>query len=89
MGEPAAARDLGADTLARLRSGFGDDHPLTLGAAANLTISLRAIGAEEQATGLSESTMQSYLTVLGPDHPDVKVFREGRHLDLDFDPPPL
>jgi tetratricopeptide (TPR) repeat protein len=89
LGEPAAARDLGTDTLARFRRGFGDDHPLTLGAAANLTISLRAVGAEEEAATLTESTMRTYLKVLGPDHPDVKVVREGRHLDYDFDPPPL
>jgi tetratricopeptide (TPR) repeat protein len=89
LGEAASARDIGADAFARVRHLFGDEHPFTLGSAANLSLSLRATGAEEEARTLIDSTMATYNKVLGPDHPDVRVAREGRHLDFDFDPPPL
>jgi hypothetical protein len=60
-----------------------------LGCAANLIADLRAVGATDQAAELAEKTYPVYDDVLGDDHPDTKVAREGRHLDFDFDPPPI
>jgi tetratricopeptide (TPR) repeat protein len=83
------ARELGMDTFGRAGTILGDRHPLTLGCAANLIIDLRAVGEADQAAALAEKIYPVYDDVLGDDHPDTKVAREGRHLDFDFDPPPI
>jgi hypothetical protein len=62
---------------------------MALVCAANLTADLLAAGREEEATKLFEETKQAYVRTLGLEHPDAKVFLEGRHLDADFDPPPI
>ncbi|MGH3392488.1 MAG: FxSxx-COOH system tetratricopeptide repeat protein [Actinomadura sp.] len=85
----AAACALGEDTLRRLRALFGDDHPLTLSAAANFSADLTAVGQVERAEGLIGQTRVRYQRTLGLNHPDAVVFMEGRHLDADFDPPPI
>ncbi|MDN3353813.1 FxSxx-COOH system tetratricopeptide repeat protein [Actinomadura sp. DC4] len=89
MGEFGQARELGEDSLVRARAVLGDEHPLTLGCAANLVVDLRADGKAAQAAELAEKTYPAYDEVLGEDHPDTRVAREGRHLDFDFDPPPI
>jgi tetratricopeptide (TPR) repeat protein len=89
MGEFGEARALGEDSLVRTRAVLGDEHPLTLGCAANLVVDLRADGKAAQAAELAEKTYPAYDEVLGADHPDTTVAREGRHLDFDFDPPPI
>jgi tetratricopeptide (TPR) repeat protein len=89
LGRFEEARELGEDTLTRARTILGERHPLTLGCAANLIIDLRAVGAAAEAAELAEKTYPAYDDVLGNDHPDTKVAREGRHLDFDFDPPPI
>jgi hypothetical protein len=95
QGEISAARDLGRDTLSRLRILLGAQHPMTLGCAANLVADHRAAavqgiaGADEEEKELTTVTYQGYDSTLGPDHPDTHVAKEGRHLDFDFDPPPI
>ncbi|MEU5877395.1 FxSxx-COOH system tetratricopeptide repeat protein [Spirillospora sp. NPDC047279] len=91
LGELDAACKLGADSHSRLLALFGDRHPLTLTAAANLSADLTASGMPEEAEPLIERTRETYRRGpgLGLDHPDAKVFLEGRHLDADFDPPPV
>jgi tetratricopeptide (TPR) repeat protein len=95
QGEISAARDLGRDTLSRLRILLGAQHPMTLGCAANLVADHRAAadqgiaGADEEEKELATHTYQGYDSTLGPDHPDTHVAKEGRHLDFDFDPPPI
>ncbi|TMR01844.1 tetratricopeptide repeat protein [Actinomadura soli] len=89
LGELEAACGLGQDTLRRLRALFGDEYPLTLSGAANLSADLMAIGRTEEATELREGTMAAYRRTLTLNHPDAVVFMEGRHLDADFDPPPI
>lgn len=89
LGEFTEAREMGEDTLARARTVLGEEHPLTLGCAANLIVDLRADGRAAQAAELAEKTFALYDDVLGPEHPDTVVAREGRHLDFDFDPPPI
>ncbi|MFB4305864.1 FxSxx-COOH system tetratricopeptide repeat protein [Actinomadura sp. GTD37] len=89
LGEPDAACRLGEETLRRLRALVGDEHPLALTAAANLSADLKASGRADAATELIERTRAGYRRTLGLNHPDAVVFMEGRHKDVDFDPPPL
>ncbi|MCW2948374.1 MAG: putative ATP/GTP-binding protein [Actinoallomurus sp.] len=89
LGDFAEARRLGEDNLTRARVVLGHRHPLTLGCAANLVADLRADGAAEKAAELAEKTYADYDDTLGRDHPDTKVAKGGRHLDFDFDPPPI
>jgi hypothetical protein len=89
LGEIEAACRLGEGTLRRLRRLFGDDHPLTLTGAANLSTDLTAAGQTERGAELIEQTRAGYQRTIGLSHPDAQVFLEGRHLDADFDPPPI
>ncbi|GAA3954084.1 hypothetical protein GCM10023085_40750 [Actinomadura viridis] len=89
LGEHEEACRLERDTLRRIRAVLGPDHPLALSCAANLTADLNVLGEEEEAARLREETKSSYARTLGLEHPDTKVFLEGRHLDADFDPPPI
>ncbi|MER6947187.1 FxSxx-COOH system tetratricopeptide repeat protein [Nonomuraea sp. NPDC000554] len=89
LGDTEEARELGVSTLESLRNVLGDDHPLTLAGAANLVVDLLALGREDEAAGLKAETLTRYERQLGTDHPDVKVAREARRLDFDFDPPVL
>jgi hypothetical protein len=89
LDEIDAACKLGEDTLRRLRELFGVDHPLALTAAANLSADLMRAGRTDLAQHLIEETRAGYQRTLGLGHPDALVFLEGRHLDADFDPPPI
>ena len=88
-GDLDMALALGEDTLRRLSVLFGDRHPLTLSSAANLSADLMADGQTDRAKELIEQTRAGYDRTLGLNHPDAVVFLEGRHLDADFDPPPI
>ena len=89
LGEVDAACRLGEGTLRRLRRLFGDDHPLTLTGAANLSNDLMAAGQTARGQELAEQTRAGYQRSIGLGHRDAKVFLDGRHLDADFDPPPI
>jgi tetratricopeptide (TPR) repeat protein len=89
LGEIGAACRLGEDTLRRLRKLFGDDHPLALTAAANLSADLMTAGQTDHGQELIEQARDGYQRTVGLSHPDAQVFLEGRHLDADFDPPPI
>lgn len=89
LGELDNAIALGRGTLRRLRTLLGADHPMTLTCAANLSVDLRQAGAEEDAEQLFQDTRDRYAATLGVDHPDAVVAIERRHLDADFDPPPI
>ncbi|WP_433473980.1 FxSxx-COOH system tetratricopeptide repeat protein [Spirillospora sp. CA-142024] len=89
LGEVESACKLGRGTLRRLRATVGDEHPMTLACAANLSVSLRELGEEEEANGLYKETMDVYARTVGLEHPDAVVAAESRHLDCDFDPPPI
>jgi hypothetical protein len=65
---------------------MGEDHPITLGCAANLTLDLRADDAMN-ADKLAADTMNRYSHTLGTDHPEAQAAAAGRRLDFDFDPP--
>ena len=65
---------------------------MTLACAANLsTISSGSVPSEaaEEAARLHQDTSSRYAQNLTLEHPDAIAFLEGRHLDLDFDPPPI
>ncbi|GAA1748549.1 FxSxx-COOH system tetratricopeptide repeat protein [Nonomuraea sp. AD125B] len=92
LGHHEAAVERGHDTYRRLRELVGPDHPVALACAANLSADLKRLGtpeAVEEAERLREDTREKYAHRLGLEHPDAVAFLEGRHLDLDFDPPPI
>ncbi|WP_254716122.1 FxSxx-COOH system tetratricopeptide repeat protein [Actinomadura sp. WMMB 499] len=89
LGELDDACALGGGTLRRLRSTMGEEHPMTLACAANLSVDLNAAGRREEASKLHKETMDAYVRTLGLDHRDAIVAAEQRHLDFDFDPPPI
>ncbi|GAA1545673.1 hypothetical protein GCM10009678_30390 [Actinomadura kijaniata] len=89
LGERESAVRLGRGTLRRLRALLGEDHPTTLAGAANLSADLLASGLKEEAETLRADTLDRYARTLTLDHRDAEVFLEGRHLDCDFDPPPI
>ncbi|MCP2335038.1 FxSxx-COOH system tetratricopeptide repeat protein [Actinomadura rupiterrae] len=96
LGDLASAVALGRGTLRRLRSLLGVDHPMSLACAANLSVDLEREGREQrndalqhEGEALYEDTIHRYARVLGITHPDAVVAAERRHLDCDFDPPPI
>ncbi|WP_235834783.1 FxSxx-COOH system tetratricopeptide repeat protein [Actinomadura logoneensis] len=96
LGDLAGAIALGRGTLRRLRSLLGMDHPMTLACAANLSADLDREGREQRNDALQqegeelyEDTIHRYARLLGLNHPDAVVATERRHLDCDFDPPPI
>lgn len=89
LGELESACRLGRGTLRRLRATLGAAHPLTLSSAANLSVDLEEAGEHEEAAKLHKETMDAYARTLGMEHPDAVVAAERRHLDCDFDPPPI
>ncbi|NUT45114.1 MAG: tetratricopeptide repeat protein, partial [Thermoactinospora sp.] len=92
LGRHDQAVERGRDTYSRLRGLVGPSHPVALACAANLVADLRHLGtseADEEAARLQADTRDRYTQKLGIEHPDAIAFLEGRHLDLDFDPPPI
>ncbi|MFA1548525.1 FxSxx-COOH system tetratricopeptide repeat protein [Actinomadura chokoriensis] len=89
LGETESAYRLCSGSLRRLRALLGENHPLTLSAAANTVADLRALGRDKEAEALYADTEERYRRGLTLDHPDARVFLEGRRLDADFDPPPI
>ena len=80
---------IGEDTLPRLRRLVRENHPMTLACAGNLSADLRRLGRTDEAEELAADTDARYGRTLPHEHPDVRAFKEHRHLDLDFDPPPI
>ena len=68
---------------------MGESYPLTLGCAANLSVDLRADGADDEADRLSADTRDRYEVTLGASNPDSIAAAESHRLDFDFDPPPI
>ena len=71
LGHYEQGRQLGEDTLTRLRRVLGDDHPHTLESASSLALNLWGLGYYEQARQLGEDTLTRCRRVLGDDHPDT------------------
>jgi tetratricopeptide (TPR) repeat protein len=71
LGHYEQGRQLGEDTLTRLRRVLGDDHPHTLESAHSLSLNLWGLGHYEQARQLGEDTLTRCRRVLGTDHPDT------------------
>jgi tetratricopeptide repeat protein len=69
MADVEPARALGEDTLQRCRRTLGPDHPITLWAAAALTLALVQLGQAESARALGEDTLQRSRRVLSRDNP--------------------
>jgi hypothetical protein len=56
LGDPATARQMDSDTLARRRRVLGEDHPNTLVSASDLAEDLRALGEYQAAPEVDEDT---------------------------------
>ncbi|MFI6918920.1 FxSxx-COOH system tetratricopeptide repeat protein [Nonomuraea spiralis] len=84
-GAVAEARAFGEVNLAHARKALGEDHPLTLACAANHALDLAAEGSGD----LYAETVERYRRVLGPEHPETVIVREGGRVHCDFDPVPL
>ena len=82
MGQTAEARGVAVDALDRYRGNFGVRHPLTLVAAANVAIILRASGMTAQARALNEHTLDAMTDVLGPEHPYTLCVQSNLANDL-------
>jgi hypothetical protein len=67
-GDSSAGRAVGEQLLDRWREVLGPDHPDTLTAASNLTLTLFAVGDVEPARALGQETLRRSRRVLGPDH---------------------
>jgi hypothetical protein len=67
---------------------MGEDYPLTLGCASNLSLDMKAEG-DEDADRLAADTLESFMALSGRGHPDVEAVAEGRRLNFDFDPAPI
>ncbi|GAB2868679.1 hypothetical protein GCM10022221_82080 [Actinocorallia aurea] len=80
---------LGADTRERLARVLGPRHPMTLSCAANLSSDLALLDRKDEAEALFTGTLEAYSATLGLAHPDAVVAQDRRHLDSDFDPPPI
>ncbi|MFI6636507.1 FxSxx-COOH system tetratricopeptide repeat protein [Nonomuraea fuscirosea] len=92
LGRHEEAVERGRDTHHRLAELVGANHPMALACAANLSADLNHLGtsdAMEEAEGLRQDLRSRYAQKLNLEHPDAVAFLEGRHLDLDFDPPPI
>jgi len=92
LGDYSAAVERGRDTHRRLMELVGQNHPMVLACAANLSADLKHLGtseATEEAASLREDTRGRYAQKFNLEHPDAFAFLEERHLDLDFDPPPI
>ena len=75
-GDAEQGRALGEDTLERARNSLGPDLPITLAAAAAVTISLARLGATEQAQTLAADTLARARNRLGPDHQVTRLLTQ-------------
>lgn len=92
LGDHDSAVRLGEDTAEHLKAVLGADHPMTLVCVGNLSADLARLDTDEgreRAATLRRETMDCYARRLTLDHPDAQVFADGRHMDCDFDPPPI
>jgi hypothetical protein len=84
-GELDAGADHGLKALAGFRDLLGPDHPHALACAANV-VTIRTRRGQEADSG---DLHARYEATVGADHPDVRLFTEGKLIYLDFTPLPL
>jgi hypothetical protein len=81
--------DLQRDTIARRRKIFGDSHPDTLAAQANLAIILRSMGQEEDANQVRDQTAAAMTRPpLGENHPSHVALQNWTLVDGEIEPQP-
>jgi hypothetical protein len=61
---------------------LGPDHPISLSAAAALSISLAQLGEVEAARGRGQDALQRCRRMLGPDHPITRYLTQTRSTDI-------
>lgn len=85
VGELAAGADHSLVALTGFRDRLGPDHPHALACEANVLTIRGRLGH-----GASSGDLRGrYEAAVGADHPDVRLFSEGRLIYLDFTPLPL
>jgi hypothetical protein len=87
QGDYPAARAMQEDVLARRRRVFGEDHPATILAAANLAATLTAQGDYPAARTMQEDVLAWRRRVLGEDHP-ATIRAKAALAELDTTWPP-
>ncbi len=70
-GDSRTAARLSGQVYQRWATDLGEDHPDTLGAAANLAASLWSMGAYPAARQMDEDVLTRYRRILGEDHPNT------------------
>ncbi|WP_308285685.1 FxSxx-COOH system tetratricopeptide repeat protein [Actinoplanes hulinensis] len=66
----------------------GQDHPYVLMRAINLSLDLRATGAEERGAALFRDSLDQLSGLLGASHPEVAAAAAGQRLEGDIEAPP-
>jgi tetratricopeptide (TPR) repeat protein len=84
-GELDAALKCGQQTLGGFQALFDASHPLVLTSEANIWTLHNRLGYEPAQGDLRTR----YAAALGPDHPDLALFNQGKLIDIDFTPLPL
>ena len=89
LGQFSVAEDLQRETIARLRKTLGDSHPDTLIAQANLAITMRAHGQEDEADRLRRQIAAAMARPpLGESHPGIVALRNWVLVDGELEPQP-
>ena len=89
LGQLSAAEELRRETIDRLRTVFGDSHPDTLTAQANLAITLRALGQVGEADRLQRHLIAAMTRPpLGDNHPLTLALRNWALVDGEVEPQP-
>ena len=82
----AAAEALERETISQLTRCLGAEHPDTLVCQANLAVTLREAGRDQEAKELKAKVLADLARVLGAGHPDVAQLREGQRINRDLEP---
>jgi hypothetical protein len=96
LGELDAALELDQRTVGNFTRSLGQDHPDTLAASVNLSISRARAGDAIGAAALLRPTLARMFEVLGPAHPNVLRIRTEEasplavqaRFNCDIEPPP-
>jgi hypothetical protein len=80
-GDVVGAHNFANEALAGYRRSFAERNPLRLAAAVNYAAIQRALGDRPNAYSLDESTVNTLVQVLGPEHPYVLAAETGFAID--------
>ncbi|HEV2933784.1 MAG TPA: tetratricopeptide repeat protein, partial [Streptosporangiaceae bacterium] len=85
-GDLAAAIRAGQETLARCRGSLGENHPVTLMAAANLALDEAASGNQAAADESLADVLHRYADTLTTEHPEARAALARNRLTAEIEP---